>query len=379
MKKIIVLLMTISAILNMTSCKKDVEPDIDNQPNSNFRILKVEQTIALNTPPFLNYGGRYTVEYSYSNDTITTTIYNERGGPLQRTPRYIFKDGQRFICNFRQGLFHFMNFANAIVGQNDSRINIENNRISSMEDEILVNLIYDITGKIRHSKFSYSGNYLKEINAFIVNEAKGFFQEDSIDPSFNLKVNSWSGNLISSYSCIDYISPFIGGRTEVPPISDTKVGRDLEYLFMYENYNGNLPEELVRRVNQALMGIAKGPMEDYIFNWQLDILKNDNNDFFKNWPDVEQNYFSEILSSNPKYVLADWIWSFAHPSFNVLPKQDKIITSKRMVGKKMVDIINGEPVYQDIDSTVTFPYTHDPVAKTLEIAGLKIWYEVVDK
>jgi hypothetical protein len=375
-KQNIILLLAL-IILSHFSCKKE-EIQTDVNYSDNFRILKVEQTIALNTPPFLNYGGRYTIEYSYSNDTITTTIYNERQGPLERTPRYIFKDGQRFICNFRQGLQHYINLANAIVGQDDSRIYIEKNRISSMEDEILVNIILDITGKIRYSTFNYSGNYLTEINAYIVNEAHKFFKEDSIDPSFNLKVNSWSGNLISSYSCIDYISPFIGGRTEVPPISDTKVGRDLEYLFMYENYNGNLPEELVRRVNQALIGIAKGPMEDYIFNWQLDILKNDNNYFFKNWPDVEQNYFSEILSTNPKYVLADWIWSFAHSSFNVLPEQDKIISSKRMVGKKMVDIVDGEPVYQSVDSTATFPYTHDPVAKTLEIAGLKIWYEVVE-
>src|SRR5690606_36185870 len=119
------------------------------------------------------------------------------GGALQRTPRYIFQDGQRFTCNFRRGLYHYMNFANAIVGQNDSRININNNRISSTEDEILVSLIYDITGKIRNSTFNYSGNYLTEINANIINEAYIFFQEDSIDPSFNLKVKSWKGNFIS--------------------------------------------------------------------------------------------------------------------------------------------------------------------------------------
>ena len=86
----------------------------------------------------------------------------------------------------------------------------------------------------------------------------------------------------------------------------------------------------------------------------------------------------DLSKTTSKKVLGDWIWSFAHPSFNVLPEQDQIISSKRMVGKKMVDIVDGEPVYQAVDSTATFPYTHDPVAKTLEIAGLKIWYEVLE-
>jgi hypothetical protein len=376
MKRASLISVSFFIILQFVACKKEEVLRNITSTTENFRILKVMQTLALNTPPFLNNGGRYSIEYSYSNETIITTIYNEREGPTQRTPRYIYKDGQRFVCNFRQGLYHYLNFANAIVGQNDSRINIENNRISSMEDEILVNLIYDIRGKIRYSNFSYTGHYLSEINAFIVNETKGFFQEDSIDPSFNLKVNGWSGNFISSYSCIDYISPFMGGSIVAPPIAETKVGRDLQYAFTYEDYNDNLPRELVRRVNQALLGIAKGPMEDYIFNWQLDILKNNNNIFFNNYP--YPSYVVSALQFNPKYILADWIWSFAHPSFNVLPEQDQIISSKRIVGKKMVDIVDGEPVYQAVDSTATFPYTHDPIAKTLEIAGLKIWYEVVE-
>ena len=87
----------------------------------------------------------------------------------------------------------------------------------------------------------------------------------------------------------------------------------------------------------------------------------------------------ERLQSPDKSILSDWLWSFAHPSFNVLPEQDKLIASKRITGRKIVDIIDDQPVYQDVDSIATFPYVFDPVAKTLEIAGLKIWYEVVEQ
>jgi hypothetical protein len=143
----------------------------------------------------------------------------------------------------------------------------------------------------------------------------------------------------------------------------------------YQQDNTGIPKELVRRVNNALLGLSKGPLEDYeIFQWESDFLFPGN--VFLEEHEISGNPF---LSYEYGSSLADWLWTFAHPSFNVIQEQDQIISSKRMVGKKMVDIVNGEPVYQAVDSTVTFPYTHDPVAKTLEIAGLKIWYEVVDK
>jgi hypothetical protein len=84
-------------------------------------------------------------------------------------------------------------------------------------------------------------------------------------------------------------------------------------------------------------------------------------------------------------IFQDWIFKLGMPDMDLLKNDGNyIIGSKRITGRKMVGV-NGTwpevlvPTYQDIDSTATFPYTHDPVAKTLEIAGLKIWYEVVDK
>jgi hypothetical protein len=160
-----------------------------------------------------------------------------------------------------------------------------------------------------------------------------------------------------------------------PPVLPlSTLGREYSLNITYQQDNTGIPKELVRMVNNALLGISKGPLEDYeIFQWQSDFLFQGN------------IFFKEIeLSGNPflnyEYgsSFADWLWTFAHPSFNVLSEQDQIIYSKRMVGKKMVDIVDGEPVYQAVDSTATFPYTHDPVAKTLEIAGLKIWYEVLE-
>ena len=90
--------------------------------------------------------------------------------------------------------------------------------------------------------------------------------------------------------------------------------------------------------------------------------------FFKGLPD---NSDSELFS--------DWLVSFGLPKYQIIPAQNVgLISSKRTIGKRFADFVDGNLVYKDIDSTVTYPYVFDPVAKTLEIAGLKIWYEVVD-
>lgn len=83
-------------------------------------------------------------------------------------------------------------------------------------------------------------------------------------------------------------------------------------------------------------------------------------------------------------IFQDWIFKLGMLDLDMLKSDGNyIISSKKVTGRKVIGATGTwpdtlVPVYQDVDSTTTFPYTHDPIAKTLEIAGLKIWYEVVD-
>ncbi len=72
----------------------------------------------------------------------------------------------------------------------------------------------------------------------------------------------------------------------------------------------------------------------------------------------------------------NWLVSFALWDKYILSEMSSHLVSKR-VTKHYINDDTGTPVFQKT-TVEDFPYTHDPVAKTLEIAGLKIWYEVIE-
>jgi hypothetical protein len=72
----------------------------------------------------------------------------------------------------------------------------------------------------------------------------------------------------------------------------------------------------------------------------------------------------------------NWLVSFALWDKYILSEMSSHLVSKR-VTKHYLNDDTGKPVYQKT-TVEDFPYIHDTIAKTLEIAGLKIWYEVVD-
>jgi hypothetical protein len=383
MKKRILLLITISAMLNMISCKKDVEPDIDNQLNNNFRILKVEQINKIVTPPFNPDGERnMTIEYESQEDSsvvgklyftgspdfyVTIPIWKEINGTFSMLP----PDPTLFSA------FSFLpEIGSFICGINKSYIRIDKNNIKSLRYECRT-CPWGITGQVRNKEYNYVGERLNEV----IDVLDYHLYPPNIIGDYVGKATiiSWNGNLISKYKTEDYLgySQFNCCIDSSGVINLFDKGREFDIQLMYDVTPENMPKELIRKVNQVLSGVIRGPFENYVFNWQIDFL-NPGNNFLKEYVEDYYKDYVDRLQSTDKTILADWMWSFAHPSFNVLPDQDKIISSKRITGRKIVDIIDDQPVYQDIDSTATFPYVFDPVAKTLEIAGLKIWYEVVE-
>ncbi|MCO5234505.1 MAG: hypothetical protein M9888_12330 [Chitinophagales bacterium] len=73
----------------------------------------------------------------------------------------------------------------------------------------------------------------------------------------------------------------------------------------------------------------------------------------------------------------NWLVSFGLPQYHILEDKSSYIVSKRnTIIYKYNEV--GEKEYE---RTIVedFPYKHDAEAKTLEIAGLKIWYEYVEE
>jgi hypothetical protein len=381
MKKRILLLIIISAMLNIISCKKDVDPDIDNLSNQNFRILKVEQIKLFETPPFANSGGsKFSVIYDYAGDSIITACLYKSGDSVNYRRISIFKEG---VDSYSMTGLDFTSFyceiGSYLCGINKTFFDYNKTGIQSLSFETRYTFGFGIGGQIRKVEYDYIDDKINNIKTIITLPYFPYQLPGNTAGESSSFV--WSGNILEKYKSDDFIG-YVGfwGAIEIDTFTIKDLVDEGKFYNVQLNYTEvpqNFPKELISKVNQLLSGIIRGPLEDYVYNWQVDFLYPGNN-FLKKHVDGDYKEYVQRLQSSDKSILADWMWSFAHPSFNVLPEQDKLIASKRINGRKIVDIIDDQPVYQNIDSTATFPYVFDPVAKTLEIAGLKIWYEVLD-
>jgi hypothetical protein len=367
------------------SCKKEpVVNKVIDLADANIRITRVEQLYPLKTPPFAD-GGIYASKYiSDKNDSVTIDIFAGVTQPNEvRSPIQVFMpQNETYKVQFKSLTFGSFG-ASYNCGIDNSSIKTKEGFIQSLNDELLFAIPFCFVDRTRVVDYFYQADKISSIKSRI--DCPSPSECDSIsNPTLSYTISEynikqWSGNSITQYNYYSYNEYFLNLQNlDVIFGKDIGIGKELIIDLKYKANGTFIPKILLRKVNQLLSGVLAGPLDDFIHNWQIDFISENNTFMFPYLSLTSKSYYIDLKSTTKKEVLGDWIWSFAHPSFNVLPAQDQIISSKRMVGKKMVDIVNGEPVYQAIDSTATFPYTHDPVAKTLEIAGLKIWYEVVE-
>jgi hypothetical protein len=388
MKNLIIILASFAIFGSLLSCNKDSKLEIDDFPNNSFKITKVEQIRQLNTPPFLFEAsqneagtGMIRVEYEYNNYSPTVAHVSLIDKPEQKYPINFSSNSAGVYSLNRPPKFSFFEKLGTIVnGINKTTIKCKENSISSISFEVNSGLFYEGTSQVRSRNYEFLNGKIKSTTSSI--EFSMYPEEGIGDRIGWSKIDQWEGNHLISYSSFTDL-----GYTA---LTDERVaegiflatalkgkGRETTISLTYSDAPINMPKELIRKINQLLSGILQGPFEDYVFNWQLDFLFPENI-FLQKYVEGDYKSYVESLQASDNMVLADWIWSFAHSSFNVLPDQERLISSKRITGRKVVDIINDEPVYETVDSVYTFPYIFDPIAKTLEIAGLKIWYEVVE-
>ena len=367
------------------SCKK--EPAINkviDLTDANIRITRVEQLYPLKTPPFAA-GGVYASEYILNTgNSVNINMYRGLTLPNEsRPPIVVTKENNESFKVKYKGLSFGSIGADYNCGIDNSSIKTKEGSIQTIVDELLSARVFCIVDRTRVVDYFYQTDKISSIKTRI--DCPLPSECDSLSfPSLNYTISEynikqWSGNNILQYTYYSYNEYFLNLQNlDLVFGRDIGIGKELTIDLEYKENNSFIPKMLLIKVNQILSGILAGSLDDFIHNWQIDFVTEGNTFTFPYLNEDAKSYYRNINANTNKTILGDWIWSFAHPSFNVLPEQDKIISSKRMVGKKMVDIVDGIPVYQPVDSTATFPYTHDPVAKTLEIAGLKIWYEVVD-
>jgi hypothetical protein len=349
------------------SCKKRLDENrIIDLTDANIRIIRVEQLEDWGSPPFLF--GRTNFQFLYQNENIGID-YNGINDPSNLS-------GQHQLIENSSGNFHvkyqfssnrhfFTANYNEIAKPVSTSIRIEEERVRSFYDTIntwLPSFLIENPYQFRNVHFTYdSDNRLETVEGEYLSAGYEYVDGDAI----SLTVQSWNDNYVESYRYKKVLNKVYKAGF-MPFLNAPSAGIEMDVQVQY-NMPDNMPKMLIRMINQSFLDIFPAVSEDYLFNWMA---------FFRKDGNWLTNFY--IIESTPKHFHSNWILTLSHPRFTVLPEQDQIISSKRMVGKKMVDIVNGQPVYQAVDSTATFPYTHDPIAKTLEIAGLKIWYEVVE-
>lgn len=344
-------------VLAISSCKKDEVKKEAVKPipagwfaTQNVRILKVEVTKQFATLPF-NGAKNFNVKYNYNDkgrciSIVTSQEYSDDPNIYSYTHEISY-DSNDILLNFG---------FNAYGSILENKYNIQNmrlNNISSMYDFILSG--HDLGEFKRISIFNYDDKgFLKKIDFnFDYNESGQYFYPSVIS------ILNYNGNEVSKFKVVS------NSLIVVNPGEVENYTVDVSYAS-----DNNIPDDLKRMVNQAILGLSFTGLEGFTINPEY--IKND----------FLLNFYPNASMS----VFCDWIFSFANPEIQTIPAQNiGIVTSKNIKGKRVlndseenIESPNYPYIFTEVDSTANFPYIHDAAAKTLEIAGLKIYYELVE-
>jgi hypothetical protein len=379
----------------MFSCKKEpvVNKDID-LTDANIQIVKVEVIDNSLNPPFLSQS-QYSIDYEYYDDKIV--VKATIPGWVNKSKIIELKDNKNCIYvkynwirltrfepveDERYLLYYgdVTSFGNFINNPYATCFYFEESVIKSIKDTFNA-IISPLVGYVWPSQFGetnldYSGNFITSASRLYHHE-NGYEHLTSGEGS---RLNSivWDGSYVKSYDIKNTLNKYFPAELLFSDLSISEdsgelildapsIGADFNVTLSYQTASG-IPLELIRLVNQALGDLLPTAISDYILT---------HNSFFESNSFFWRNYGDTFYKPSSIFN-NDWILTFADKRLSIIPEQNKIISGKRIQGLYLSNIIDKRPVYKPIDKATTFPYTHDPIAKTLEIAGLKIWYEVVE-
>ncbi|MCO5247673.1 MAG: fibrobacter succinogenes major paralogous domain-containing protein [Chitinophagales bacterium] len=360
-------------LLGIIACKKDLLPPTTPQPpttenpgstdsgNGNptsnddrkVRIVRVEQTVSPNSFPF-DTDELMSVDYHYSSE-ILKRVAVKRGVSI-----YTYYNSSNEKNNYNFDLSADPTY-NGSLNFNKIILNVNGDKIESGVNNYTLG-IAGSNGPMLNKDFKYTYNssgILSQIKSTGLISGKN---------TLEIQIGAYENGLIKNYSLKNYVQDY-----NIIPT----VGQDYNIQATYQNVDG-VPKDLIRKVNQAILGLNPIGFEDYSFQMQYDLLPN------------SQLSASDILHAQKlakyKYSFADWIISFGLTDAYSIPEQgSQLISSKHIQGKKLIDgkmnsnDIVVQPQYTQIDSTARYTYVYHADEKMLEIAGLKIYYEWADE
>ncbi|MCZ2394443.1 MAG: hypothetical protein LC105_11340 [Chitinophagales bacterium] len=326
-------------LLMMSACKKDTveKSDIPKDDDKDIRVLKVQyighdySEDFVFDPPSPMY--TRTCTYHYDKDGRLSNIKNDdilrvqvEYGHEQITVTNEVEQGSRYACYW-----------------DNSTINYQNNRI----DNIIVNVFSPGFWAMEAFKLRRKMN----IRISPDDRLKSVML-DSTDHNGSAGMGEWFAPL--STEILSYNKNGLPDRLDGVVVTLTPIENPLLWNFTFQyNKVDDVPTKLKRLVNEELLFSNRYGVTN------LDAPYMDST-----------RYYSQFGEGN-------WLISFGLPQYYILEDKSSHIVSKRTTKHYKINDA-GEREY--IKTTVEdFPYKHDAEARTLEIAGLKIWYEYVEE
>lgn len=350
MKKLNKLILTISAIITLLLYSCDKESDNIATPDTDaFRILKVE-VLEPYYPYFPFYNNLALVEYNYGNDERLkgidiwcnkSKLPCNNDFPFSNSMNGLFFDVTRNkdVVNISVKDDPYRYFLGFYMGLNNMNIILNNGNINT------ISISYD-------HKFPtniLASDYYRQSIEFVKEDNRGLKDVNSNTYFTSISDDSSSGprRVFSIISRQD---------NRVTQASVKEFYEELDLTYKYQK-DSSVPTMLISLVNAAIINAVPLGFQDNLIHWY-------NTDFK---PTVKNTSF------------ANWIFLFGIPELGLIQgEQDAIVSEVRTTGKKLVSydpLIPGSEVYETINETKTFPYVHDPVNKTLEINGIRIYYQ----
>jgi hypothetical protein len=338
------LLLVVLFALLLISCNKDdtariTSEEIGWDATQNVRVRKVAFNLPLGSF-FWSMDSTYVAEYEYNDFGAVTRVKVSSGTYDSSFTKNLelnyFQDGQKIVfqnvmpsCE-DMNLYGFEFFSTELFTDGSKAL-----RLSGKFNECTFGFPSPSSPISTNASFSYSSiGLLATINS-------------SVNLIAGVKVGTEIGKV--AYDAKNRLISY--EKVSNSPLAIEQLDRlalNVEY-----SAGDDIPDGLRRLVNQSILGLNSFGLEESVFSIKHSVQAN--------------NGFS------------DWVAVFAAPQLQSIPAQTEgMISSKRISGRKVISVSDDAPSFEDVDFRISYPYTHDPIAKTLEIAGLKIWYEVVE-
>lgn len=323
-------------MLILTACKKDdSNQSILEDIGKNLKILRVQ---------YNNESGEQKYIYLYDENNRVTKVVNEKNLDTDNEPR--------FQVQYRLGELEVISQFEGTSDNywNRSIISLNSNKIESIEVHTPLPGTYpiDFSGRININRTVNGQIKSVELDSTFVG---GLIINDT---------NTLSNKLMTYYPISTQIVSFNENNhpyksistKEIQTVGTSHKNYVYEFDFQYDKA-ANIPAKLKRLINEELLHLNKFGVTNF---------------------DVKTIATGEQPWS--EYGEGNWLVSFGLPQYHILEDKSTHMVSKRTTKHYKIND-GGEKEY--IKTTIEdFPYVHDADAKTLEINGLKIWYEYVD-